>query len=87
MPDPLNPGDAIDITDVDTDPQIEPTFATVADLMPPAVRRWVYALLPVALIIAATDVAPEMFSTVTQIAAACGFGVALSNVPKLTRRR
>ncbi|HXH35007.1 MAG TPA: hypothetical protein VNJ54_11410 [Plantibacter sp.] len=86
MPDPLNVGDPIDINDVDTDPQIEPTFATVADLMPPAVRRWVYALLPVALIVAATDIAPEMFATVTQIVAACGFGVAFSNVPKLVGR-
>ncbi len=86
MPDVPGPGDAIDITDVNTDPQIAPTFATVADLLPPMVRRWVYALLPVALIVAATDAAPEMFDTITQIAAACGFGVALSNVPKLVRR-
>lgn len=94
MPDPLTPGTSVDITEVDTNPPIEPTFALLANLIPNArVRLTLYSLWALWSLIYLAVVIPQIgledqpawLFTVNGVGTILFGSIAASNVPKLAR--
>lgn len=81
------PRDAVGADVITTIPPTEPTFPKIADLIPARVRRWGYALSGAwATFVGGWVVQgnpPTWAGWVTIALTATGFGVAVSNVPKV----
>jgi hypothetical protein len=71
---------------ISTEPPTQPTFPTIADLLPAKVRQWIYALIgvwtPIFGVWVGAGSPPAWTGYLTAGLGGAGFTIALSNVPR-----
>ncbi len=80
------PNEPVDLDDIETDPETQPTIPGIADVMSARARAWVYLLIALAspgyAIYEASSEAPVAVTAIWASVTALGSLLAVANVPR-----